>query len=107
MCASRREKGQKDANYSVGWKTCANVDMLLSLLSLLFISNLVFGCDFDSNPSEKVHQAQIAVKGLVTDLFPADTDGSTAEVWLQDTYKGAEKLASSLGINDNFYVRDK
>merc|ERR1712038_2101808 len=77
-----------------------------------------YGCDIPGLSSDdisrkapdQVRVAEIAVKGLVTDLFPpvdaANLDGVTAEIWLQEVYKGSEKVAASLGSKET-YVRDK
>ena len=88
------------------------------LLLLAVLVGFSYGCDIPGMSSDDISQkapdqvrvAEIAVKGLVTDLFPpvdaANLDGVTAEIWLQEVYKGSEKVAASLGSKET-YVRDK
>ena len=90
--------------------------LILLVAAVVGFSN---GCDISGMSSddisrkapEQVRVAEIAVKGLVTDLFPPVgaanlEDGVTAEIWLQEVYKGSEKVAATLGSKET-YVRDK
>ena len=49
---------------------------------------------------KRVFRAPIAVKALVTALHDDDDDddGKVLEVWVLDVYKGADKLATALGV---------
>ena len=102
--------------------------IILSSLVVTTITRLVQCCDPPGSLSpptdggaasaaDKVRSAQIAAKGLVTNIYPTKlppsggrrrgwVEGQTAEVWLQEVYKGAEKVASSLGDQD-VYIRNK
>ena len=103
--------------------------IILSSLVVTTITRLVQCCDppgslspptdggAASAAADKVRSAQIAAKGLVTNIYPTKlppsgggrrgwVEGQTAEVWLQEVYKGAEKVASSLGDQD-VYIRNK
>ena len=48
---------------------------------------------------KRVFRAPIAVKALVTAVHDGDEeDGKVLEVWVLDVYKGADLLASALGV---------
>ena len=52
-------------------------------------------------PEEKrIIQTNIAIKGLVTGLYsdPKNPKSKIAEFWIQEVYKGEDKLAAALGL---------
>ena len=52
-------------------------------------------------PDEKrIIQTNIAIKALVTGLYPdpKNSNSKIAEFWIQDVYKGEDKLAAGLGL---------
>ena len=79
--------------------------LLLLTQSLLLISHVTSSastCDTaglktTTRPEKRVARAKMAVKALVTALYPAE-EGAKAELWILDVYKGADKLAAAMGV---------
>lgn len=66
------------------------------------------------SPEKRVARAKIAVKALMTGRHPdpaAAPGAFVAELWILDVYKGAEKLAASLGVLGGskaaYHLKDK
>ena len=73
---------------------------LFAILFATFASvESVDRCKSRIPPEKRILRSNIAVKALVTGLYP--NDGSTSQIaqfWIQDVYKGEDKLASALGL---------
>ena len=58
-------------------------------------------CQSQITEEKRIIQANIAIKALVTGLHPDPknpTNSKIAEFWIQDVYKGEDKLAAALGL---------
>ena len=58
-------------------------------------------CQSRISEEKRIIQANIAIKALVTGLHPDPknpTNSKIAEFWIQDVYKGEDKLAAALGF---------
>ena len=56
-------------------------------------------CQSQITEEKRIIQANIAIKALVTGLHPDHSKNSKiAEFWIQDVYKGEDKLAAALGL---------
>ena len=56
-------------------------------------------CQSRISEEKRIIQANIAIKALVTGLHPDHSKNSKiAEFWIQDVYKGEDKLAAALGL---------
>ena len=58
-------------------------------------------CQSQISEEKRIIQANIAIKALVTGLHPDPKNpknSKIAEFWIQDVYKGEDKLAAALGL---------
>ena len=58
-------------------------------------------CQSRISEEKRIIQSNIAIKALVTGLHPDPknpTNSKIAEFWIQDVYKGEDKLAAALGL---------
>ena len=59
-------------------------------------------CQSQITEEKRIIQANIAIKALVTGLHPDHSknlkNSKIAEFWIQDVYKGEDKLAAALGL---------
>ena len=81
----------------------------IACIILALVISVCDGCDISGKGGipahEKVLRAPIAAKALVTQLYP-EHEKTVAEIWLQEVYKGSEKVAACLGSKET-YVRDR
>jgi len=69
---------------------------LLTISVAWCIATCVAQCSYPSSPPERrAVSSSIAVKALLSNIY---TDTDTAEIWIQEVYKGSEKLAAVTGV---------
>ena len=78
------------------------VVMFLPLLDISQACDKSSILDDESTLKEMITQADIAVKGLITNTYQDEhktkQDAYIAELWLLDIYKGADLLEENIGI---------
>jgi len=72
---------------------------LLLISVACFVASCVAQCHIPSSPPERrAVSSSIVVKALLSSVYSDGSETDTAEIWIQEVYKGSEKLAAIIGV---------